>query len=1150
VAISSKTRKLLWSRSHNRCAFPRCRVLLTDDARDAVTGETLQHVAGEEAHIRAQSAGGPRFDASYPKAQIDSYENLILLCPQHHAAIDDNNGRAADVKSLLKMKREHERGEEQTKRITTVITAYIADQYQADDQVLFEQVELNGPRVDAMFVDVPFSTVTGTPIAAVLAHLAEEHPGDTELSTGTIVTGAAQALLHPEWSGNALIVGGPGQGKSTLLQYVCQFHRARHLGHDEYNGEAQRLQPVTQTQRVPIRIDLRDYSQWASTRASKTRQGRKQQASRSSRPGVEWPSIEQYLAERIAHRSGGQRFGTDDLARLVVTSPVLLALDGLDEVSNIAHREQVGQEITSTGARLKASARDLVIIVATRPGSMETPLWSSSQFPQFRLQRLTTGLRLQYLQKWAAVAGLSDEAQANLQATLLKHEDLPHIRDLAAYPMQLAILLHLLHRSGYFPTQRTELYREYLKTFLDREQIQNKEPLLSKERDVIVDIHAYLGWHIQRRAERGESAGKISRTDLRRVVTNQLADRKKDREFATQLLNALQSRVLCLIEREPGAFQFEVASLREYFAAHYIFENAPTRGTGNTRDDCLSAVLERPVWLNVCRFFAGMLSKTEVKALLASIRELGSKPDLALHPHLRIVAGRLLTDRTYQGQSDTIIGEVVTFILDGPGVVLADDGFLDDSGEALNFSEEAGREQAIAHLRKRLCTADLREGARKAIVNMLGRHQGHNETAAWWWTRYEPTLAWLRTAAELGCLVSVTGKRVANLIGACCALTGKDTTVTELLIAGGYQGTNNDILSLCKREIAGGAASLVADSPTSPVGRLIAAARTAQRTGNTSSGHADRSTRRTRFRAKSGRSVLAHTVTGATSAGQPPSSTMPADWATWFKQLWATWGDSWVTRQAIAVVPASVDLVEVSRALGDPASRLRTVIRAEGDARSSRSDAAWWNGHLAAAETELDRRCALFSVLTIANTTVVMARARQITALTEALSPAEYRIVEASVRGFAHRAVAHVLNIHEVLRKSPNAFSAKALWLMRPLANEAGAAEIDRRLASTYTALLGPGMGDRRDVVRIAGATKTIKIEDLRGCRESLPPGAWASDIKLGRVSAATAAAILKNPDEWPTDIVARAIQSCAGPLGKLPPIDDLADSDAWFATP
>ncbi|WP_434999755.1 HNH endonuclease signature motif containing protein [Vibrio scophthalmi] len=67
-------------------------------------------VIGEKAHIIAIGKKGARYDSSYPESQVNSYDNLMWLCPTHHTMIDkldDEDIYTVDV--LLDMKRNHER---------------------------------------------------------------------------------------------------------------------------------------------------------------------------------------------------------------------------------------------------------------------------------------------------------------------------------------------------------------------------------------------------------------------------------------------------------------------------------------------------------------------------------------------------------------------------------------------------------------------------------------------------------------------------------------------------------------------------------------------------------------------------------------------------------------------------------------------------------------------------------------------------------------------------------------------------------------------------------------------------------------------------------------------------------------------------------
>ena len=79
--------KLLWGRSAARCAFPDCPTELTQEG----THKDPAVVIGEMAHIVAGSQDenrSPRYDPAYPRELLDTYENLILLCPTHHTLVD------------------------------------------------------------------------------------------------------------------------------------------------------------------------------------------------------------------------------------------------------------------------------------------------------------------------------------------------------------------------------------------------------------------------------------------------------------------------------------------------------------------------------------------------------------------------------------------------------------------------------------------------------------------------------------------------------------------------------------------------------------------------------------------------------------------------------------------------------------------------------------------------------------------------------------------------------------------------------------------------------------------------------------------------------------------------------------------------------
>lgn len=102
MAISDKTRKLLWGRSGNRCAI--CRLELSIDAT-LIDDASL---VGEECHIASGQPAGPRHDTTLPKDETDSYDNLILLCRVHHKLVDDQH-ETYSTPLLHQIKTNHEK---------------------------------------------------------------------------------------------------------------------------------------------------------------------------------------------------------------------------------------------------------------------------------------------------------------------------------------------------------------------------------------------------------------------------------------------------------------------------------------------------------------------------------------------------------------------------------------------------------------------------------------------------------------------------------------------------------------------------------------------------------------------------------------------------------------------------------------------------------------------------------------------------------------------------------------------------------------------------------------------------------------------------------------------------------------------------------
>src|SRR5262245_32330216 len=97
IDFKDSTLKKLFALSGNQCAFPGCTDRLVNDRGDLIA---------DICHIKAASEGGERFDPKQTDKERREFDNLLVLCPNHHRTTD--NVEAYPVDALHRMKREHE----------------------------------------------------------------------------------------------------------------------------------------------------------------------------------------------------------------------------------------------------------------------------------------------------------------------------------------------------------------------------------------------------------------------------------------------------------------------------------------------------------------------------------------------------------------------------------------------------------------------------------------------------------------------------------------------------------------------------------------------------------------------------------------------------------------------------------------------------------------------------------------------------------------------------------------------------------------------------------------------------------------------------------------------------------------------------------
>lgn len=601
---------------------------------------------------------------------------------------------------MLQMLIEEGLGENARRRMLAV-NGYLTAQFDADEYVKFKQADLQASDLLSLFVDVPVMP-RAVPkkgrnkmnsLERLFLTVMQDEPSTAQDQGNRLQVGGATLLCHSATQDHlprVVLEGAPGQGKSTLAQYVCQVQRMRFLDKQKLSKvpAKHRLVPA----KVPFKVDLRDLASWL----------------RRVDPITEQPladdvvaSLEAFLAAQVRHASGGQSFTVDDLSLFLSKTPALIFLDGLDEVATMPERRAVIDAVSTASARLHELSPFSQMVVTSRPAAVvNTPAFDQEHWEYLHLQDITETLIFDYTERWSAARRISKVDTDEIKRILKDKLASPHVKDLARNAMQLTILLNLVQARGQaLPDQRTELYDQYVDVFFNREAEKNRVVL--ENRQLLIDLHGFLAWRMHSNAESRRSNGRISEDALRDLLQEYLLKHEYDLDVVDDLLAGVVQRIVALVSRVEGTFEFEVQPLREYFTARHLYNTAPYSPVGRpqsgTKPEIFSAIAPNPYWLNVTRFFSGCYSVGELSGLADQLEELLDGPG-GLTSFPRVVASSLLVDRVFH-QAPKVSKRVASLAVDTLTLRYAFEGWYFDRGalpiELSGAGQQAAAERAL-----------------------------------------------------------------------------------------------------------------------------------------------------------------------------------------------------------------------------------------------------------------------------------------------------------------------------------------------------------------------------------------------------------------------------------------------------------------------
>ena len=633
------------------------------------------------------------------------------------------------------------------------VTSYLSSQYTSETEIKFTPVDFRQKLID-LFIDLPFChkaplpaqsiyesefSVGSTDIKSYLNQLPfyeSNRFGDDRPCEHSSLVAAFLLTMHLSVKTSRIVLeGAPGQGKSTVSQFLCQIHRIRLLRkRDELNAvsDPMRYSPI----RIPFKLDLRDYATWLSGRdpfcIGKPMGNRRHQDK----------SLEGFLAIHIERHSGGSSVNSNLLMGFLQRSHVVIVLDGFDEVADVAIRKQIVDQVCHAAERIEARSKSVQFVITSRP----TAFSKSTGFPEdawthLRLDELQPSIVKEYKEKWMRAHGVSDDQARLISETLEEAPEQLHFIDLARNPMQLSILLYLIHVQGVaLRENRTALYTEYMNQCLNREAV--KSSIVRDNRELLLSIHGALAFDLHAQAEAGRGSGGMSALDLRKRVKDFLEAEGHGTdliELVGQLTQGTVERIGALVSRVPGTFEFEVQSLREYFAARHLHQTAPissrVRERKGTRSDRFKALVRNSFWTNVTRFFCGFYDIGELSSLVDGITDLGGRKGYELINQPRQLAIMLLSDHVFS-QVPMVTGRLMEFVTSEPGFQRFYSVGLPRNSREIELPEKAGRSMLFQTCLARLDveTAPCR---RRALREIMAKNAGKGELTALWKCRYQ-----------------------------------------------------------------------------------------------------------------------------------------------------------------------------------------------------------------------------------------------------------------------------------------------------------------------------------------------------------------------------------------------------------------------------
>jgi HEAT repeats/NACHT domain len=399
---------------------------------------------------------------------------------------------------------------------------------------------------------------------------------------------AGNSPLH-----HVIILGDPGAGKSSLLQYLALIWAAQSI----------RDLAVPPT---PLLVELRTY-------AREKQMGRCQDILTFLHSG----NITCRLDQQQLH---------DKLK----AGHAIALFDGIDEVFDPVLREEVVTDIH----RFTNDYPQVRVIATSRWLGYKVEKLRGAGFQHFMLQDLEDEQIEDFIQRWHdltfPVGADKERKRDRLQKAIRESKS---IRELAGNPLLLTMMA-ILNRHQELPRDRPELYNQASRVLLHQWDVETKlleDPQL-KDLRISIDYKDKQGMlrkvaHHMQSSAKGLAGNIISATDLENILTDYLrgiVEKGEPRMVARQMIHQLRHRNFILCYLGADSYAFVHRTFLEYFCAWefvWQFEKEKTLTVEQLKNEVFAPHWQDESWHEVLRLISGMIDAKFVTEMIDYLME-------------------------------------------------------------------------------------------------------------------------------------------------------------------------------------------------------------------------------------------------------------------------------------------------------------------------------------------------------------------------------------------------------------------------------------------------------------------------------------------------------------------------------------------------